>query len=232
VNHNYNGLQVSYKQNYAMGFTVFTTYTWSHNLGVPGDIFFPRDPFNVSLDYGPVNDVRHNFTTSAIWDTPWGNGLPALGRLLLANWEISGIFNARTGFPLTLRSGLDNSITATGQDTPDQIGSPSLTGSRTKAQEIAKWFNTAAFKPNATGTYGDVGIGTLRAPGFWNLDTAIAKSFPLGERRRLAFRCSFYNIFNHANLNSPVSTLTSPAFGVITTTSDPRVIEGALKLTF
>jgi hypothetical protein len=39
-------------------------------------------------------------------------------------------------------------------------------------------------------------------------------------------------VFNRVNLGTPVSTLNSPNFGLITTAADARIIQLALKYTF
>jgi hypothetical protein len=54
----------------------------------------------------------------------------------------------------------------------------------------------------------------------------------LTERQRLQFRAEAFNLFNHANLGSPGTSLNSPSFGVISTASDPRIVQLALKLIF
>ena len=56
------------------------------------------------------------------------------------------------------------------------------------------------------------------------------KRFESHEGKRLEFRASFFNLFNHANFSNPVTALTSPTFGQLTgTTGDPRIIEFGLK---
>jgi hypothetical protein len=98
---------------------------------------------------------------------------------------------------------------------------------------MAAWFNPAAFAQNAAGTFGNTGIGILRGPGTWNTDLAVQRQFRFGERKRLEFRSSFYNLFNHANLNNPDTTqLNTTTFGKITSVSAPRVIELGLRFAF
>jgi hypothetical protein len=40
----------------------------------------------------------------------------------------------------------------------------------------------------------------FRAPGVWNLDLGVYKSFKFGERVSLQLRGEAYNLFNHSNL--------------------------------
>jgi hypothetical protein len=39
-------------------------------------------------------------------------------------------------------------------------------------------------------------------------------------------------VLNHANLGAPGTTVNSPSFGVISSASDPRILQLALKLIF
>lgn len=82
-------------------------------------------------------------------------------------------------------------------------------------------------------TYGTLPRNYLRGPGFVNLDLALSKTTALvGERTKLELRAEFFNTFNHANFVNPVSSITSPQFGQIITTRDPRIIQLAARLTF
>jgi hypothetical protein len=134
--------------------------------------------------------------------------------------------------PFTVRSGANNSFNGQNLDTGDLVGDPYLTtGSR--GAQVSQWFNTAAFKTNAIGTVGNVGINTLRGPGLWTVDFGLYKNFPVGERREFQFRAEFFNIFNNPNFGIPNSTVISANFGrILSTTTTPRVIELGLKFRF
>ena len=236
---NYNALQASFNRRFARGFSVLSSYTWSKGLGVVGSSGEgsngQRDPFRKRLDYGPLsNDIAHNWVTSFIWDLPFASKTsPALQRMLLRGWQLNGINTLRTGFPFTIRSGVDNALTGVGGNTADQIGDRTLPDGRSKGEAIQKWFNTAAFVPNRIGTVGTVGINSARGPGFWNVDIGASRNFLITERKRVEFRASFYNLFNHGNLALPNATQSSPTFGRITAmANDARVIDLGLKFAF
>src|SRR5579883_175104 len=238
---NYNSAQIVFNKRYSQGFTILGSYTFSKALGIAGASAGgegsngPRDPFNYRLDYGPLGlDRRHNFITSALWDMPWGKqGSPGWQRLLVGGWQLSGIVNAVTGAPLTVRSGRDNSLTGIGADTADMVADWRLPGGRSKQDRMAQWFNTAAFVQNAVGTFGQTGIDWLYGPGSWNIDMAAVKNFYIMESKRVEFRSSFYNLLNHPNLGNPNTTVLNSTFGRITSMSNsPRVIEFGLKFAF
>ena len=56
-----------------------------------------------------VNDQRHRFVTSYIWDcNNYAKGLPAWARSILGGWEFSGILTAQSGQPWTPLSQADS----------------------------------------------------------------------------------------------------------------------------
>jgi hypothetical protein len=192
----------------------------------------PRDPFNYYLDYGPLSaDVTHNWVSSLVWKPFEARKMGSLERTLIGGWEIGGITNLHTGLPLTLTSGLDNSLTGIGGDTPDVVGSYYIPN-QSRTASISHWFNQTSFVQNKIGTFGTLGHNALRAPGYVDVDVNLQKNFKIAERYGAEFRSSFYNVFNHANLGAPTTVLTSANFGKITSSSDPRVLEFGLRVTF
>jgi hypothetical protein len=237
---NYNSFQLLVKRPMYRGFTLMSAYTVSKNLGLGymqssanlgANI---RDPLNARLDYGPVNfDVTHVLTTSFVWDLPGLRQRSVPMRTLLGGWEASGILQLQTGAPFTVRSGGNFSGRLSSLDTADLVPGQEITyTSGSKAERMQKWFNTAAFKTNAPGTVGQLGVNTMRGPGSWNLDFGLFKNFRFRERYAVQYRAEFFNLFNHANLGMPNASVISPSFGRITSTSGPRVIEMALKFVF
>jgi hypothetical protein len=147
----------------------------------------------------------------------------------------------RAGFPYSIFSGLDYSYSGIGADRADLVGSPNLAGGRTKAAQLAEWFNTAAFAFNAPGTFGDSGRNILRGPGLATFDFSLSKSFPLkfgrfAETQKIDFRAEAFNLFNNANSRAPDKTITDPTFGQVLQTAkiggDPRILQLALRFSF
>src|SRR5262249_49884362 len=96
-------------------------------------------------------------------------------------------------------------------------------------------------------TYGTFPRNFLRGPGYINFDLAFAKTTAITERLKLEFRAEFFNIFNHANFldprvinngdgtfagGAPGANINSAAFGQVTGTYDPRIIQFGLRLSF
>ena len=83
----------------------------------------------------------------------------------------------------------------------------------------------------AAGAFGNLENNSLIGPERFNVDMGIVRSFRMGERA-IQFRAEAFNVFNRVNLGTPVSTLNSPNFGLITSAADARIIQLALKYTF
>jgi hypothetical protein len=81
--------------------------------------------------------------------------------------------------------------------------------------------------------FGNSGTGIVNGPGEANFDIAVSKVLSVSwprERCSIEFRAEFFNAFNHPQFANPDSNITSPTFGVITSSAvNPRVIQFGLK---
>jgi hypothetical protein len=214
---------------------VGANYTFSRSLDWTSflsdlDTINVINPFSARA-YRGVSDfnVPHRFVLNYVWQMP--SPAHGMARTLLGGWETSGVWNWQSGFPLDIASGDDNSGTAVGFDQADVVSKPGYT-SGSRGDRIRKWFTTESFKSNAPGTFGTAGRNTLIGPGTFNVDFSAIKNFAFSERYRLQYRAEFFNLFNHALLNNPNTTVNSSQFGRITGARDPRIIQMALKLYF
>ena len=93
---------------------------------------------------------------------------------------------------------------------------------------------TCAYGVPAQGEFGSAGVGTERAPGFFNLDSSIGKRFFITERHNLEFRAEFFNIVNSVSWGAPGRDITNPGtFGSIGgQLNAPRNIQFGLKYNF
>jgi len=244
---NYNGLQSSVRQRLARGLEFLASYTWSkamtNNLGyygspgVAASNAYWQNAYDGESEYGPAFfDARHNFVFSGSYEVPfgrerrWGASLPTLTDALLGGWSVSGILHLRSGFPITVIDSRGSSLQGTrGFERPNRIASGAL-----ENPTIDRWIDINAFQRAEAGTWGDSGVGILRAPGYHNLDLALGKRFPLGSRRSVQVRVEAFNALNEPSWGPPGRQLDSPnTFGVITTTVNaPRTIELVAKVQF
>ena len=239
----YNALAITVEKRAAHGLTFLAGYRWAKMLDElngggtslgQGDYTTPDPKFDHALS---SVDVNHQFIGSYVWELPTPQSLGFFGRNVIGGWRSSGVLTLRAGFPYSILSGLDYSYSGIGSDRADLIGDPSLAGSRSKAAQLAEWFNTAAFTFNAPGTFGNAGRNILRAPGLATFDFSMSKSFPLkfgpfAETQHLDFRAEAFNLFNRANFGRPDRTITDPTFGQVLSAGDPRILQLALRYSF
>ena len=233
----YNGLFLTVQRHLDTGLTVQGNYTWSHciNTGTQQLISIPiiAGIHSVASRAGLRGncsilepDRRHNFNLTVVYSTPRLTD-PRL-RLLASGWQISGIVRVLSGDYFSAKSGLDQALTGTDDQRPQQI----LTNVYAPNKSIAQWLNPAAFGQPTLGTYGNMGPGTLLGPGFFGIDTSITRRFPIRERQTFELRGEAFNVLNHVNPLDPVSTLSSSTFGQIQAANDPRILQIAAKFIF
>ena len=258
---NYHSLQTRFEKRFSGGLSALVSYTWGKALtnsvdhlstsgagnGTDVGVFRePQDGNNRSLEYGPAEfDVKHRFVASAVWQLPYGRGRQygsSASRALDAvfgGWELSPIITAQTGLGLTaIQAGLLN-LGGERRSRPNRIADGELDSS---ARTVDRWFDTNAFvtlNPVAGGAgfvpnqaFGNSGVGIMRGPGMFNVDFNLSKTFAFNERHSLQFRTEFFNAFNRANLSVPGVTMGAGFGQIIAMSTEPRIIQFALKYRF
>jgi len=230
----YNSLQLTMERRFRNGFSLLGNYTFSKSIDTSsynkqtGQTV--TDPFDRMFDRGLSDfDHAHVAAISGLWALPGKYGRPVT-RTLFGGWNLSGIVSLRSGFVNTVFSDVDNSLSGVGSDRPDLVGNPYLPSGRSRGQQVAEWLNTAAFAPNALGTFGDVARNAYFGPGFAETDMGLHKNFALREKLSAQFRFEVFNIFNRVNLQAPNLYIDSPTFMQISSAYDPRILQFALKL--
>jgi hypothetical protein len=96
------------------------------------------------------------------------------------------------------------------------------------------WFDTAAFVSAKAYSLGSDSRNEpdLRTPGTVNFDFSLVRNQKIRERTNIQFRAETFDIFNHAQLGEPDSTVTSPTFGRIRTGTGNRRMQLGLRISF
>ena len=240
----YNGLVLSAQHRLSDNFSIQSNFTWSHCMddGEEGqDLGSSGNNPAIPKDWGNCgSDERKVLNVSTVLRSP--NRGPRLVRAIAGDWSGSVIFTAHTGGFTNASDGVDIAHTG-GGERPNQVGNPFQAGTiaansgcvgPAQVHTVTHWFNPCAFEDEAVGTYGDEVRNTLPLPGAWNFDTALFRTFPLGERFKLQLRADAFNLLNHVNWGSPAASLSSPgSIGFISSGSNPnRIMQMALKVTF
>jgi hypothetical protein len=235
----YNGLLVKVNKRFSGGSNFLFSYTFGKSLdygGSPasggGAVGGPQTFTNVKAGRGPSGyDIKHRLVFSSVYESPFGKGKRWLNdgllSYILGGWQTTGIVTATTGRPFTVF--LQNGVNNGAPSWPNRIGDGQLDNPTTD-----KWFDIDAFvQPLLPNTYGNSSRGTLYAPGHFNVDGSLAKSFALTEKLRFQFRFEAYNLFNTPYFGFPNANIGSATAGQIRSTlADNRSLQGALKIEF
>ncbi len=185
----------------------------------------------LEFEKGPaLFDARHRFVVSFGYELPGLEQAAPLLRAIGGGWQLNGIFQAQTGFPLSVTQGTVLDIRYM-TSRPDVTCDPN-DGPRTTAQ----YFNTTCFTPLSRAQTGErpgnAGRNAVRGPGFQRTDLSIFKNFDFATRHRIQVRVEGFNIWNQPRFGQPNGTIGTAPFGQITSADDGRVVQLGLKYTF
>jgi hypothetical protein len=156
--------------------------------------------------------------------------------MVFGGWQISGILQAQSGFPFTINVNGDTAGIGggTGGILVRANAVPGVNYNLPSDQRTtSRWFNTDAFSSPAAFTFGNLGRNTVIGPGFFNVDTMVARTFTFAERYHLQVRGEFFNATNHPSYRLVGRLINVPdTFGKVLSQFDPRQIQLAAKITF
>ncbi|RZU41292.1 TonB-dependent receptor [Edaphobacter modestus] len=222
----YNSLQIDARRRFKNGFLFEAAYTYSRSLGSQvGQNQFVNEK-------GPTAyDRPQSFTLNYVYDLPFFRGRRDLTAYALGGWEVSGVSTFQGGTPVTVTIAADRAgVGNTGQR-------PNATGPVTYQHgNINSYFSTGNFTQPALGTFGNLGLNTIRQPGLNSTQFNLSKkaTFRLvGDTPITAkFEGEFFNLFNHPAFNGLGTTVGTATFGKITSALDPRNVVFRLKFSF
>jgi hypothetical protein len=242
----YEGLSIKIQKRLSHGFQLQGSYTWSRSIDegsseIAGDSFLNSIGnlfwFNLKLNRA-LSDfhIGRNFVVNGLWDVPGPRTGSRLARAALSGWQLTGIFQASDGLPLTPILAGDplgerNSVP---YDLPNRLPCANMTNPRNPKA----YLNTACFSfPVPSTLLGNSGRNIVIGPGLENLDFSALKAFAISERLRAQFRAEFFNLLNRANFGLPSNGIFNAAgaplgtAGLITSTATTsRQIQFGLKL--
>lgn len=228
------------RRRFSRGLTFLANYTFAKNLSDAPDFrspmfesAAPQDNSNLKLEKGLACDVRHRFALSMVYGLPsWGKS--GFVHKLTKDWRLSAIYQAQSGFPLTISVFGDtaNAGTLLGEN-PIRANYTGQEIFDAASRTADRWFNPAAFTIPAAFTFGNVGRNTVYGPGRQTLDLALQREFSMTETVKVQIRAEAFNALNHTNLGTPNRFVNTPQFGTITEAATPgREIQLGLRVSF
>jgi Carboxypeptidase regulatory-like domain len=255
ANSNYNALEMMLQKRFSRGLQFQAAYTFSRSIDDGSTFEETLDPFNYRASRGlSLFNSKQRFVVSYDWELPVRKYSGFAGRLL-DDWEVSGITQFQSGFPIRLNTEDDteliNSLFFLGTEAPSLVApfqklDPRKVYSNLGLTTAGYWFNpndfATAATPNPSNSpvppLGSFNNGTQRTiccgPGLIDWDFSVHKKIALSETKYFQFRAEIFNVFNHTNYSNPDGGFSdgTSSFGLITSAGDPRLLQFALKFFF
>jgi len=246
-NTNYNAFQAKVERRLTHGISLLFAYTHSKLMDDASSVFsstvlsspntsslIAADTFRPYLERDASNGDIPNITSfSGIYQLPAGRGhsfaSTGIANALLGGWSLNAIMLLQSGMPVTVTQATNNNAFAGfALQRPNIIAKTSLPASQ---RTPAHFFNTAAFATAPQFTIGNGSRNPVRGPAYRDLDIAFVKNTSLPHEANVEFRAELFNITNTPAFAQPNGSFGAAAFGTITaTTTDPRVVQFALRL--
>lgn len=238
---NYHALLSSLNRRFSRGLQMGISYTYSKFMdesGIP--VYRPLRVWSYGKNGG---DQTHSFVANYTYDLPKLSNIAknAVVHHLFDGWQISGIVALVSGQP----SGVGYSTTDGADITGGGDGSRIIVNGKAQldhgSKTFLRWFDTSVFSRPPVGNPGNAPKDVIRGPGFSNTDISFIKKIPLkNERRVLSLRWELYNALNHTQFSGvnttarfdPAGAQVDTTFGQVTSTRQPRVMQGSLRFTF
>lgn len=176
-NSNYTSGFIQFRQNVAKGLTGTMTYTVSRNVASNG--FYFNDQFDFSNTKGPsMLDQRHKIVAGLVYTSNAKNRY-------LSNWMLSTSTSYGSGRPYA------------------GVLAPSCVGNSLSSCTGGSNLNDSAFNYsqgiNGAGPSPNIGLHSYVGPWTENVDINIERGFQLGEKGKVMFRVTAFNVFNSPN---------------------------------
>ncbi|GAB4359939.1 MAG: hypothetical protein OHK0021_04110 [Bryobacter sp.] len=176
-------------------------------------------------------DQPHAFLARGGYTLPWRGKR-------LGSWTLNGVFLAKQGTPINLRSGSDapgfGNADGVGGDRPDLVDPAILGRTIGHPDEARQLLPKSAFAYMPVGALrGNLGRNVFRRGPIRNLNASLEGTWILSGEARLMLRAESINLSNTPQFAEPGLSLTDPNFGVITNTlNDGRAFRIVLRLGF
>jgi hypothetical protein len=221
----YHGLQIKVDRRFRNGFMTTNSYTLSRSRDYTNENTSIGTPIDFELSWGRSNyDRLHNYVNTTLVELPIGPGKrwlsEGLAGRILGGWQVSTVFMAQSGLPLTIGGN------GTLLNTPGNSAFANLNGEHTILGGLGPgklYFDPTVYSLPAAGTQGNLKRNNgPEGPGFWQLDASLFKRFVIGNGRFAEFRVDMFNVTNSVRWGNPstgFSTAAGNTFGQITGTT-------------
>jgi hypothetical protein len=243
----YNALTINLEKRFSKHFQLLSSYTWSHSIDDGTDLqstLEPQDSRFPQYEKGnSVNDQRHRWVTSGVFQTSSHAAGQGFTQGFLSNWTLAPLIEVSSGRPFNVISDEDTRLELSSSQARPNLGggttSPFIPGVSFGIPTTC-WSNSGVpfTVPGVTpplGCTGTLSRDKFTMPMFFQFDTRLSKGIYFGERFHVDLIADVFNLFNHTNIIAvnqvcdPLAGATCSA-GQPTAAADSRQFQFALKL--
>jgi hypothetical protein len=246
ANSAYNALEMMLQKRFSRGLQFQAAYTFSKSIDDGSTFEETLDPFNYRASRAlSIFNAKQRFVISYDWELPIRK-YSGVKHVLMNDWEVSGITQFQSGFPIRLDTADDNELINSffflGTEAPSLVApfqklnpKQTLNDPALGINSPGYWFNPGDFQDPPLGQFNN---GTQRTiccgPGQADWDFSVHKKIALSETKYFQFRAEIFNLFNRTNFSNPDGHFSDgpTEFGKITEAGDPRLFQFALKFFF
>ena len=246
----YNSLTFNLTKRFSNNFEMLSSYTWSHSIDDSTDLQSPLEPqdsrFPKLERSNSVNDQRHRWVTSAVFQSGVAKSGDGFFKQLISNFTLSPIVEFSSGRPFNVITGKDTRLDlGASQARPSVVSGTGTTsafipGVTFGVADICltnsgAHFTVPGFTSAGAGCNGSLSRNAFTSPNFFQWDMRLSRRIPLGERLSLNLIADSFNLFNRTNI-AAVNQLCDPSAGATcsagqpTAAYDARQFQFALKL--
>ncbi len=236
---NYHAMILTVRRRFFNQFYMLSSYTFSKllddNLGNGENVYADTgsntvqnwDNLKAEKSVSTSNLPQH-LVVSGVYVLPFGKTGGRLYQEAVKGWELSGIFTAESGDPISVIA----NAPAYGGSRPNIMGDPTISHPM-----VTDWLNKAAFTNIPAFTYGNAPrvLPSTRTQAYVNFDADLSKAFVITEKASVKLSIQAFNLFNSTTFGAPDSNINDTNFGQITTlrtNTGPRVLQFAARLHF
>jgi hypothetical protein len=247
----YNSLQTMLEKRFSHGVQFQAAYTWSKSLDWASSFEETLNPFNFKKSRSlSLYNSAHRFVINYVWDIPVRKYHGIAGKVL-DDWQISGITQFQSGFPIRIQTQNDNELIGSlfffGTAAPQMNGTkPQLQNPKTlrmpdgtpctdpnNVQGCAHYYLTPGqFSDPTPGTFSTTPRSICCGPGENQWDFTFSKKIAITEAEYFQFRVDVFNAFNKTQFVNPDGNFSSSTFAQVLNVREPRLVQFALKFYF
>ncbi|MFN7937467.1 MAG: TonB-dependent receptor [Bryobacteraceae bacterium] len=231
----YHSWQNTFRRRFSHGFLFEGSYTWAKLID-EGDSH--QNTYDVGASRAlSSQDIAHRMVTSVLYDLPIGRGRALntgesrVANAIFGGWQVNGIVSFQSGLPLALSANNTSGLFAA-RTQPNNNGQSGKKTGRVQ-ERLNAYFIPTVYSQPAAFTFGNLAryLPDVRSDMVRNWDLSLFKEFAIREKMNLQFRSEFFNAFNRVQFSGPNTSVTSNAFGTVTSQANaPRQVQFGLKL--